>query len=101
MAWYQRLIRLRRTLPDIRDAALGEGAVARMGDLLLVRRGALNLLANLGTTPGTLSVAADAEQLATFGEASVHSDGRVELGPGSVVLLLAPPPTETFAAIRD
>ena len=61
--WYRTLLRLRRELPELREVALGEGAVAREGDLLLVRRGALNVLANLGDQAGSLSVAPDAEVL--------------------------------------
>ena len=99
--WYRRLIRLRRTLPDLREPGLGEGAVAREGDLLLVRRGAFNLLANLSDEPGRLGVSADAEQLAAFGAVELHADGQVDLAPGSVGLFLAPPPTETFPVIRD
>ena len=68
LSWYRTLIALRRRLPDVREAVLGEGAVARDGDLLLVRRGELNVVANLGDEPGRLPVALDAEVLAGFGE---------------------------------
>jgi len=97
--WYRTLLRLRRTLPELREVALGEGAVAREGDLLLVRRGALNVLANLGDHPGSLSVAPDAEVLATFGEVTRRDGPEVDLGPSSVALILAPPPTETIPVI--
>ncbi len=96
--WYRTLIRLRRQLPDLRSSALGEGSVARVDDLLLVRRGEVNVLANLGDAPGTLSVAPDAELLAFFGEVSLR-DGDVQLGPSSVGLLLAPPPTGTIPVV--
>lgn len=92
------LIRLRRQLPDLRSANLGEGSLARVDDLLLVRRGEVNLLANLGDQPGSLAVALDAELLASFGEVALD-DGEVQLGPTSVGLLLAPPPTGTIPVV--
>lgn len=52
LSWYRTLIALRRRLPDVREAVLGEGAVARDGDLLhRTRRGELNVVANLGDNP--------------------------------------------------
>lgn len=100
LSWYRTLIALRRRLPDVREAVLGEGAVARDGDLLLVRRGELNVVANLGDEPGRLPVALDAEVLAGFGEVRLD-DAEVLLGPGSVGLLLAPPPTGVIPVIAD
>ena len=70
------------------------------GDLLLVRRGELNVVANLGDEPGRLPVALDAEVLAGFGEVRLD-DAEVLLGPGSVGLLLAPPPTGVIPVIAD
>jgi len=99
LEWYRTLIRYRRQLPDLRSAALGEGAVARVGDLLLVRRGEVNVLANLGDEPGQLSVAPDAELIAHFGEVTCSFDGTVLLGPSSVGVLLAPPPTGTIPVV--
>ena len=96
--WYRTLIDLRRRLPDVRGAVLGEGAVARDGDLLLVRRGELNVVANLGDQPGRLPVAPDAEVLAGFGDVSL-TGAEVLLGPVSVGLLLAPPPTGVIPAV--
>ena len=98
LEWYRTLIRLRRQLPDLRSANLGEGSLARVDDLLLVRRGEVNLLANLGDQPGSLAVALDAELLASFGEVALD-DGEVQLGPTSVGLLLAPPPTGTIPVV--
>ncbi|MFT3862068.1 malto-oligosyltrehalose trehalohydrolase [Micropruina sp.] len=96
--WYRTLIRLRRRLPDVSEARLGEGAVAREGNLLLVRRGELNVVANLADEPGRLPVAPAAEVLAGFGEVRLEGS-EVLLGPASIGLLLAPPPTGTIPVI--
>lgn len=95
---YRTMLRLRRNLPDLSRAALGEGAVARDGDLLLVRRGEANLLANLGDEPGAMPVAPEAELIASFGDVRLD-DASLRLGPSSVGVLLAPPPTATLPAV--
>ncbi|MFT4216549.1 MAG: malto-oligosyltrehalose trehalohydrolase [Micropruina sp.] len=89
--WYRTLLRLRRELPELRDAALGDGAVAREGDLLLVRRGTLGVLANLGDEPGRLPVPDGSEMLACFGGV-VLTDSEVTLSRDSTALLRAPLP---------
>ena len=93
--WYRTLLRLRRELPTVRDAALGEGAVVRKGDLLLVRRGTVEVLANLSDEPGRLTVPDGSELLARFGEVVLTYAGEVALGPQSVGLLRAPLPDIT------
>ena len=93
--WYKTLLRLRHELPTVRDAALGEGAVVRKGDLLLVRRGTVEVLANLSDEPGRLTVPDGSELLARFGEVVLTYAGEVALGPQSVGLLRAPLPDIT------
>lgn len=92
--WYRTLLRLRRELGLVRDAVLGEGAVAREGDLLLVRRGLLEVVANLGDVPGTLPVPDGSELVVGYGEVSLTGK-QVDLGPFSVGLLRAPLPEIT------
>ncbi|MCW3156814.1 malto-oligosyltrehalose trehalohydrolase [Micropruina sonneratiae] len=92
--WYRTLLRLRKLIGPIRDAELGEGAVAREGDLLLVRRGLLEVLANLGAEPGRLTVPDGSELLVGYGQVGL-TGSTVELGPHSVGLLRAPLPEIT------
>lgn len=92
--WYRTLLRLRKLIGPIRDAELGEGAVAREGDLLLVRRGLLEVLANLGAVPGRLTVPDGSELLVGYGQVGL-TGSTVELGPHSVGLLRAPLPEIT------
>ena len=95
LAWYKTLLRLRRELPTVRDAQLGDGAVVREGDLLLVRRGTIEVLANLGDKPGSLPVPDGSELLASFGEVVLTYAGEVELGQHSTGILRAPLPDIT------
>jgi maltooligosyltrehalose trehalohydrolase len=51
LAWYRALVEARRTLPGLRDARAGTARVHRDGDLLVVERGEVSLVCNLGAEP--------------------------------------------------
>jgi maltooligosyltrehalose trehalohydrolase len=69
--WYRRLIRLRREVPDITDPRVTTDASVD-GGLVLVRRGALGLAANLGSGAASVEVPHGAEVL--LGSPNVDHD---------------------------
>jgi maltooligosyltrehalose trehalohydrolase len=51
LAWYRTLAQVRRTHPSLRDPRAGSTRVHRDGGLVVVERGELSLVCNLGETP--------------------------------------------------
>ena len=90
--WYARLLRLRRELPALTASALTEASVERAGELLLVRRAGVLVIANLGREAATTSIPSGARTLGSFGTVTPAHEGRIELEPDSTVLLHLSPP---------
>ena len=90
--WYARLLRLRRELPALTASALTEASVERAGELLLVRRAGVLVIANLGREAATTSIPSGARTLGSFGTVTHAHEGRIELEPDSTVLLHLSPP---------
>ncbi|WP_236572024.1 malto-oligosyltrehalose synthase [Janibacter melonis] len=65
LEWYRTLVGLRRGVPDLSDADLTSGSVERDGDVVTMRRGACDVVVNLGTEPVRLEVG-DVELLAAW-----------------------------------
>ena len=103
LRWYRELIALRRTEPDLASGDLTAVEVLRPGGAaagsgwLLMRRGAVAVLANLDSDPCTLDLGQESPAiLASFGEVTLNrgaatSDGgashTVRLGGHSVAVL--------------
>jgi len=90
LAFYRRLIELRRTVPDLVDPRFRAASV-RCSDAdrwLVVERGRTVLAVNFGTA-GTDVDLAEAEVLAEVGEVAWSGSG-LRLGPHSAVLALRP-----------
>ncbi|TWE07328.1 malto-oligosyltrehalose trehalohydrolase [Rudaeicoccus suwonensis] len=81
--WYRLLIALRRAQPDLSDARLSASVVRREGATVRVRRGAFQIVCNLGTydaaLPGTITAA--------FGAVTRDEAGMVTVGPDSVAII--------------
>lgn len=82
--WYRTLIALRRNVPDLRDPSLTSGSIERDGDLLRIRRGEHEIVANFGDEPARVDHALHV--LAAF-EASMDAGGHMVLEPDGVVVL--------------
>lgn len=90
LAWYRRLIALRRTLPDLTDPDLAAVKVAydEQGRWLVCRRGDLRVAVNLGTAPAEIPLGGGGRIVASWGDAEVPGDdGLLLLGPESCALL--------------
>jgi maltooligosyltrehalose trehalohydrolase len=85
----QRLIRLRRTHPDLCDPRFHHGTATSDDDegWLLVERGEVALVINFRGGDVTVTLDGVGEELLTVGEASL-SDGTVRLAPYSAVAVL-------------
>lgn len=87
--WYRTLLRLRRELPDLREAALGAGQVSyeAASGLVLVDRGAVRVVANLGAEPVQVDLpgAGTPQTLARWGQVEL-SGHRAVLAPETVVI---------------
>lgn len=87
LAWYRRLIRLRRSHPALTDPDLARVLVDydESARWLVVHRGPYRLAVNLGPTEQLLPLSC-AEPLATFGRVEPSDQGLL-LGPDSTALL--------------
>ncbi|MGP4915380.1 malto-oligosyltrehalose trehalohydrolase [Brachybacterium tyrofermentans] len=85
--WYRTLITLRRTHPAFLDPALRRTSVEILAEeTVLLRRGTLGVLSHRG--PGPLAdVPRALEILSSFGEASLSSDGTVQMADAGAVIL--------------
>ena len=85
----KRLIRLRRTHPDLCDPQFDEGTATSNDDegWLLVERGAVALVVNFRGSEVQVAVDGVGEELLTVGESSL-GDGTVTLAPHSAVAVL-------------
>lgn len=85
--WYRTLISLRRTEPAFSDPDLRRTSVEILAEeTVLLRRGTLGVLSHRG--PGPLAdVPRALEILSSFGEASLSSDGTVQMADAGAVIL--------------
>jgi len=98
LAWYQRLLRLRRTVPDVLDTPLSQTHVDFDADheTWRVRRGEVTVIANFAEHEGRVALGDEVgarHTLAAWGEARVE-DGDVILD-GHDVIVLGPEPDES------
>jgi maltooligosyltrehalose trehalohydrolase len=90
LAWYQRLLQLRRRLPDLSDPRLASVSVEvdEAAGTLEVRRGRVRLLVNLGDDPRTFTLAAEHAMLAASHEEGTTIEGaKVTVPPDAVALV--------------
>ena len=91
LAWHRTLLRLRRDLPDLLATPLDAATLSREGDVLVLTRGAVHVVANLGRAPAEVSLPGEPGARHTAGSyAGAHLDGdRVHLPAHSVIVLAA------------
>jgi maltooligosyltrehalose trehalohydrolase len=85
LLWYRRLVALRRQEPDLRSGDLAAVEVERDDEArwLLMRRGALCVVANLGTEPVTVDLGGPVAQVcAAFGAVEEPREASHTLGLG-------------------
>jgi maltooligosyltrehalose trehalohydrolase len=87
LAWYRGLIALRRREPDLRDDDLRRVHVEHGDDWIVLHRGAITVLVNLGAAPAVLPADASADVLLGWGEAAPTDGGGWRLGPDAVAVL--------------
>lgn len=96
LAWYRRLIELRRGIPDLSDPRFGRTHVEvdEAAGTLLVRRGRITIAANLGTDEQPFEVAAGSRVLAESATSLGHDVGSdpatVIVPPDAVAIVAAP-----------
>ncbi|MGB3828100.1 MAG: malto-oligosyltrehalose trehalohydrolase [Ornithinimicrobium sp.] len=91
LAWYQLLLRLRRSVPALRDTPLGESSVTVDPEKALwwVRRGDVSVVANLSDEPCTVDLGGESggrHTLAVWADAAVDGD-ELTLGGHDVIVL--------------
>lgn len=89
LAWHRTLLRLRRELPDLLATPLTESSLTRDGDVLVLTRGAVRVLANLGDHAAEVSLPGEAggrHTAAEYGGVRVEQD-RVHLPAHSVIII--------------
>ena len=88
LAWYRRLIALRRERPELSDPRLSRVEVAfdEQQQWLIVCRGEVQVLVNLGDEDHTFAV--DAPTLLAVSESSVRSDGEHVVVPPDAVAVV-------------
>jgi maltooligosyltrehalose trehalohydrolase len=92
LEWHRALIRLRRSVPALSDGRMGAQAVrTRFSEderWLVIERGPVTLACNVGASRVTVDVPADASVVLSAPDGVAPVDGRVELPPDGVCLLL-------------
>ncbi|QDO87619.1 malto-oligosyltrehalose trehalohydrolase [Ornithinimicrobium ciconiae] len=90
LVWHRTLIRLRRDLPDLAEGPLAGSSLIREGDLLLLTRGRVHVLANPAEEPAQLRLVGDPSgrrTAAEYGGVQVAED-TVQLPAHSVIVLV-------------
>ena len=88
LSWYRALIELRRSHPAFAPHELPDDSrVERDGSLVLVRRGALVVLVNLGEAAAAWSAPVEGTELLRRGSIDATGDAPLRLGPGAVLVL--------------
>jgi maltooligosyltrehalose trehalohydrolase len=89
LAWYRRLVSLRRSHPALRDPCLADVSVSIDGDTLVLHRGRLRVVLNLAAAPASVALEAEVrEVLAWFGPHQPQaSDDHLLLGAESVAVV--------------
>jgi maltooligosyltrehalose trehalohydrolase len=119
LAWYRRLLRLRREVSDLSDPRLDRTSVSvdRETGGLVVLRGRVTVVALIGDQPATVQVGAHLEVVASSSDLAGLEGDRVRMVPDSLVVLrpasgagageerhrrrtAAPPPTIRAPAFR-
>jgi len=89
--WYRRLIRLRRSEPDLTDGALGRVHVDLPGpDVLVMTRGRITVALNIGAGATLVPTAPGRELVLASGADTQVEDGGLILPPDSVAVLRSP-----------
>ncbi|MEO7556831.1 MAG: malto-oligosyltrehalose trehalohydrolase [Acidimicrobiales bacterium] len=92
IAWYRALIELRRQEPDLTDPTPGVARGAASPSALWVRRGAIELVANVGAETAVIDVVgAERSLLLTNSDCTLVSDTAVTLAPMSVAIFRCAP----------
>jgi maltooligosyltrehalose trehalohydrolase len=93
LAWYRALIALRRAEPDLRDDDLAAVRVTTGPDWLVLHRGGLDVLVNLGPQHAPLPVAPGSEVLLAWPGAPAPQPGPAGLliAPDSTAVVRRPP----------
>ena len=88
LAWYRKLIAIRRTEPDLSDGKLDRCKVTydERAGWVQVKRGRIQVACNLGASPQTLPVDGASMVLAQSGDVAVSGQS-LSLGPDAVVIL--------------
>jgi len=92
LAWYRALIALRRAEPDLRDDDLAAISVTTGPDWLVIHRGGLDVLVNLGAQPAVLPASPDAQVLLAWsgGTAAEPVAGGLRVPPDSAAVVRRP-----------
>jgi maltooligosyltrehalose trehalohydrolase len=93
LAWYRALIALRRAEPDLRDDDLAAVRVTTGPDWLVLHRGGLDVLVNLGAQHAALPVAPGSEVLLAWpgAPAPQPGPGGLLIAPDSAAVVRSPP----------
>lgn len=89
LAWYRDLAALRRREPDLASGDRAGTRVTHERDVVVVHRGAVRVLVNLGTGPVAVSVGAPSPEVLAAWEPVHVADGRVRV-PGRSVAVIRP-----------
>ncbi len=89
LAWYRRLIALRRELPALTDPHLATEAICD-GGLLTIDRGPVRVVANLGDQDRKVAVPADARVVASSVPLDASAGADLLLPVDTVIVLHAP-----------
>ncbi|MDQ2725219.1 MAG: DUF3459 domain-containing protein, partial [Actinomycetota bacterium] len=92
LEWYRTLIALRRRLPDITNPELAATEVTLSGDdcQLIMRRGQLTVMVNLGSVPLPLGLAPGDQVVASHPVVDTAA-GSGQLSPDGVAIIDASP----------
>ncbi|MDQ4132879.1 MAG: malto-oligosyltrehalose trehalohydrolase [Actinomycetota bacterium] len=86
--WYRRLIALRRSVPDLTDDRLDRVQVGyEATGRLVVRRGSVTVVVNVGDEPSTVPTAPSDSLLAASDAGVTGTEGRITLPPDTVAII--------------
>jgi maltooligosyltrehalose trehalohydrolase len=90
--WYRRLLALRRQEPELSDPRPRATLVERDGDLVVMRRGSITVLANFGdrTHRCQLDELTEPEIVLASDDATIVDDSQILLAPRSLAVVRAP-----------
>lgn len=87
--WYRDLIRLRKTISDLKDGDMSRVRVRfdERAKWLVVERNRIRVACNLGREPVSLNIGGGAELLLASDSSVVFDQAQIELGPDSAAIL--------------